>query len=250
MVVSLRLAAVTTAVRGSPLPSQTRWSLLPGLPRSTGFAPTWSPHAWPARSWCPHSPATSPAGPARPGDPRPGGGADQTPRRWPTRSGDASRSPASRSPALGRAAAARGGGPGHVHDRGQAGPIRDGAVPTAVGRPRWGREQRRHQRPQLIRYEVVSKSRHGARSCQANPKERNDVLLATRQCACSGASGQRRTVTSSGPVWIWASGACFERLRSGALGRWLPRAVIQGGCPGRSGRRGGGARGRRGCRSR
>src|SRR5215218_7930109 len=43
MVVSLILAAVTTAVSGSPPPSQTRWSLLPGLPRSTGFAPTWSP---------------------------------------------------------------------------------------------------------------------------------------------------------------------------------------------------------------
>src|SRR5215218_2530439 len=43
MVVSLTLAAVTTAVSGSPLPSQTRCSLLPGLPGSTGFAPTWSP---------------------------------------------------------------------------------------------------------------------------------------------------------------------------------------------------------------
>src|SRR5215218_6407660 len=42
-VVSLTLAAVTTAVRGSPLPSQTKCSLDPGLPRSTGFAPRWSP---------------------------------------------------------------------------------------------------------------------------------------------------------------------------------------------------------------
>jgi hypothetical protein len=63
MVVSLTLAAVTAAVSGSPLPSQTRCSLLPGLPRSTGFAPTWSPHAWPARSSCPRSPGTSPTGP-------------------------------------------------------------------------------------------------------------------------------------------------------------------------------------------
>jgi len=39
VLVSLTLAAVS----GSPPPSQTRWSLLPGLPRSTGFAPTWSP---------------------------------------------------------------------------------------------------------------------------------------------------------------------------------------------------------------
>jgi pimeloyl-ACP methyl ester carboxylesterase len=37
-VVSATLAAVTTTVSGSPLPSQTGWSLLPGLPRSTGFA--------------------------------------------------------------------------------------------------------------------------------------------------------------------------------------------------------------------
>src|SRR5215217_324266 len=43
MVVSLPLAAVTTAVSGGPPASQPRWSLLPGLPRSTGFAPTWSP---------------------------------------------------------------------------------------------------------------------------------------------------------------------------------------------------------------
>ena len=36
-VVSLTLAAVTTAVRGSPPPSQTKCSLDPGLPRSAGF---------------------------------------------------------------------------------------------------------------------------------------------------------------------------------------------------------------------
>jgi hypothetical protein len=50
MMVSLTLAAVTAAVSGSPSPSQTTWSLLPGLPRSTGFAPTWSPHAWPLQA--------------------------------------------------------------------------------------------------------------------------------------------------------------------------------------------------------
>src|SRR4029453_19216891 len=48
-VVSFTLAAVTTAARGSPPPSQTRWSLLPGLPRSTGLRPhgppTPGPHA-------------------------------------------------------------------------------------------------------------------------------------------------------------------------------------------------------------
>jgi hypothetical protein len=43
VVVPVTLAAVTAAVGGSPPPSQARWSLDPGLPRSTGFAPTWSP---------------------------------------------------------------------------------------------------------------------------------------------------------------------------------------------------------------
>jgi hypothetical protein len=39
MLVSLTLAAVTAPVSGTPLPSQTRWSLLPGLPRSTDLRP-------------------------------------------------------------------------------------------------------------------------------------------------------------------------------------------------------------------
>jgi hypothetical protein len=38
MLTSGTLAPVTTAASGSPRPSQTRWSLDPGLPRSTGFA--------------------------------------------------------------------------------------------------------------------------------------------------------------------------------------------------------------------
>jgi hypothetical protein len=41
---------------------------------------------------------------------------------------------------------------------------------AAVGRARWGREQGRHQRPMLIRYEVIHKCRHGAGSCQTTPK--------------------------------------------------------------------------------
>jgi hypothetical protein len=113
MVVSLTLAAVTTAVRGSPPPSQTSCSLVPGLPRSTGFAPTWSPHAGPARSWCPRSPGSSPADPARPGGPRPPGEEHQRRRRWPTRSAGASRSPASRSEFLSRQEPPGGGGAGH-----------------------------------------------------------------------------------------------------------------------------------------
>jgi hypothetical protein len=45
-----------------------------------------------------------------------------------------------------------------------------GAVPAAVGRARWGRQQRFDQRPQLVRHEVVSKGRHDRGSCQTNPK--------------------------------------------------------------------------------
>jgi hypothetical protein len=108
VVVSLTLAAVTTAVSGTPPSSQTSCSLVPGLPRSTGFAPTWSPHAGPARSWGPRSPGSSPAGPARRGGPRPPGEEHRRRRRWPTRSAGASRSPASRSRVPEPAGAARG----------------------------------------------------------------------------------------------------------------------------------------------
>ena len=66
------------------------------------------PHAWPGRSWCPHWPATSPAGRARPAGPAPPGGAGRTRPPSPTRSGAASRSPANRSRAHARAAAAMG----------------------------------------------------------------------------------------------------------------------------------------------
>ena len=54
------------------------------LARSTGLAPTWSPHAWRARSWCPRWPGTS-----RPGRPARAGrvhrrGAARTHPPWPT----------------------------------------------------------------------------------------------------------------------------------------------------------------------
>jgi hypothetical protein len=57
-------------------------------------------------------------------------------------------------------------------------------VPAAVGRARRGREQGRHQRPELVRYEVVSKGCHGAGSCQTNPKGTKRRLSAGR--AASG----------------------------------------------------------------
>jgi hypothetical protein len=106
--VSLTLAAVTAAVSGRPRPSLTRCSLDPGLPRSTGCAPTWSPHGWRARWPRPRRHATSPAGrPARAG-PRPPGGGGRTRRPWPTGPAGARRSPASRSRVLAQAGAPRG----------------------------------------------------------------------------------------------------------------------------------------------
>src|SRR5512142_3379161 len=42
-VMSLTLAAVTELASGMPLASVTRWCLLPGLPRSTGLGPVFSP---------------------------------------------------------------------------------------------------------------------------------------------------------------------------------------------------------------
>src|SRR6266536_2649155 len=45
--------------------SQAYRILLPGLPRSTGLAPTWSPHVWRARWPSPRSRATGPGGLAR-----------------------------------------------------------------------------------------------------------------------------------------------------------------------------------------
>jgi hypothetical protein len=81
--------------------------LAPGLATIDRICAHMVPHVWRARSWCPRSPSTSPARPAHPTDPGPPGGAGQTLPRWPTRSGAASRSPASRTRVPGPAAAAR-----------------------------------------------------------------------------------------------------------------------------------------------
>src|SRR5215217_3077950 len=172
MVVSLTLAAVTTAVSGSPLASQARWSLLPGLPRSTGFAPTWSPALGPHAHGVHARPrpvelallaqavqdlqvqgvedaGVGPLGEAAPAGRR-GAAAELAGRQEPP----------------------RGRGGGHVDDRGQAGPIRDGAVPAAIGRPRRGRQQGRDQRPQLVRHQVISKVVVTPDPARPTPKER------------------------------------------------------------------------------
>jgi hypothetical protein len=82
--------------------------LAPGLATIDGICAHLVPHAWPARSWCPHWPATSPAGPAHPAGPGPRDARRRTRRPSPTPLGGASMSPASRSRALGRAVAATG----------------------------------------------------------------------------------------------------------------------------------------------
>jgi hypothetical protein len=108
MVTSATLAAVIAAVSGSPPPSQTRCSLDPGLPRSTGFAPTWSPHVWRARWPNPGWHAASPAGLVGQAGPVFPGATARTRRPWPTGPGAARRSRASRSQARVLAGAAMG----------------------------------------------------------------------------------------------------------------------------------------------
>src|SRR5215217_5429540 len=138
MVVSLTLAAVTTAVSGSPRPSQTRWSLLPGLPRSTGFAPTWSP------ALGPHAHGVH----ARPRPVHLAALAEAVQDHKVELVEDAGVGPLGQAAPAGRRRAAAelpggqqapgGGGAGHEHDRGEAVAIGDGAMPAAVGRTRWG----------------------------------------------------------------------------------------------------------------
>ena len=71
----------------------------------------------------------------------------------------------SRSQAPGRAAAATGGGAGHVDDRGQAVAVRNHTVPAAVGRPGRGWQQRLDDRPQPVRHQVVNENRHRVQAC-------------------------------------------------------------------------------------
>jgi hypothetical protein len=170
------LAAVTAAASGRPWPSVTRWSLDPGLPRPTGFAPTWSPtlgayahgiHAGPR----PVQPAllaeqvehlqmqrvehTSP-GPFL--QPTPHGG-----RRAAAKLADREQPPWR-------------GGTGHVDDGGQAVAIADGTSPAAIRGTGWSWDQRGDQLPQLFRDKLLNKRRgHGQEPCHTSPEERNAV---------------------------------------------------------------------------
>jgi hypothetical protein len=127
------LAAVTSSHSGNPVPSAARWSLHPGLARSTGFAPVWSP------------PNRAQAKGVH-GDPRPveRSGRAELVQQQPLQSfehpgpGPLGKPP----PATRHTAAAeltdreqrpRGGGAGHEQDRSHAGPVRDGSRCAAAG---------------------------------------------------------------------------------------------------------------------
>ena len=101
------LAADNPTANGRPAASISRWYLDPGLPRSTGFAPTRSPHAAPAHSRCRWRPVTSRPGRRRRASPAADGAAAPTPRPVASRAAAASRSRRCRSQAPLPAAAAR-----------------------------------------------------------------------------------------------------------------------------------------------
>jgi hypothetical protein len=190
MVTSGRLAAVTAAVSGSPCPSQTSWILDPGLPRSTGFAPTWSP-ALGAHAGRVHAGArpVQPALLAEPvedvevepleharlrplGKPPPGG-------RW-----------RAAAELLSRQQPPRGGGARHVDDRGKAVAVADGAASATIRRAGWRRQEGLDDRPQLVGDEPINKRSHGRESCQTDPKGAKRRLTATPQPAEARAKQQ------------------------------------------------------------
>jgi hypothetical protein len=137
------------------------------------------PHAWRARSWCPRWPATSPPGLARPADPGPPSAVGRTRRRWPTRSGSASRSPLSRSRAPGPGAAAR--------ER--------------------NRQQRLDQCPQLVRHKIISEGCHGR--ILANRHHRSETTSSllvekvqeVRQLSLSASSHRARARFVASATW-------------------------------------------------
>jgi hypothetical protein len=163
---SLTLAAVTAGTSGSPWPSTIRCSLDPGLPRSTGFAPTWSP------AFGAHAHGVK----ARPRPVHQALGAQPIQQLVVQPLEHAGVAPLHQAAADRRLRAAAkltsgqqppgGRGPSHVHDRGQAVAIADGTGPAAVPRTRRGRQQRRDDRPQLVRDEglnqlVIMTRNHG-----------------------------------------------------------------------------------------
>jgi hypothetical protein len=180
MVTSEMLATVTTAVSGSPLPSQARWILDPGLPRSTGFAPTWSP-AFGAHTGRVHTRAR-PVQPARQTQPvqhlqvelleqaRLGPLVQPPPCRR--------RRPAAKF--LDWQEPPRGRGAGHVDDRGETAAIWNRSPPAAIPGARCGRQQGCDHPPEFVGNKVLSKGRHDQKLRQSRPRERNDALAGFR----------------------------------------------------------------------
>jgi hypothetical protein len=158
---SRALAAVSTTARGRPPASPARCSLVPCLPRSTGFAPVSAPF-----------------------DRADAGGVDQDPlqveaaglaqfvqqHRLELLEHPCAGPLVQAAPAGGRAAAAQllggqqvpgGGGAGHKQQRGHAVAVGDMAGDAAAGARRWGRQPRLDTGPQLAGQESIHKAGHG-----------------------------------------------------------------------------------------
>ena len=175
MMVSARLAAVTTTASGSPPPSQTRWSLDPGLPRSTGFAPTWSP-AFGAHAHGVHA-RPRPVQPALRTQPIQDLQVEPVKHAGVGPLGQAA--PAGRRRAapefLGRQQPPGSRGPGHVHDRREAVAVGDGPAPASIRRPRWNRQQGLEQSHSSLGTRSSTRMVMARDPARLTPKERNDV---------------------------------------------------------------------------
>ena len=100
---SWRFAPVSRVARGMPWRTAITCRLVPGLPRSVGFGPTWSPPFLQGRWRCPDRLAPSRSDPPRRGGPAGSGAADPRSRPPVSRATAASRSRRSRSPSPGAA---------------------------------------------------------------------------------------------------------------------------------------------------
>ena len=153
-----------------PAPLAGEVDLGPGMPRSTGFAPTWSP-AFGAHTGRVHTRAR-PVQPARQTKPvqhlqmelleHPGHGPLVQPA--PCRR----RRPAAKF--LDWQEPPRGQGAGHVDDRGETATIRNRSPSAAIPRARCDRQQGCDHPPQLLGNKVLSKGRHDQKLRQSRPK--------------------------------------------------------------------------------
>jgi hypothetical protein len=150
------LAADNPTANGIPVASISRWYLDPGLPRSTGFAPTSSPHTpGPHADRVDGGPrpvdlavvAQPVQQPMKQGLPHP----DGLPVAQPPPAGHA----AAAAQLLGRQQPPGHPSPQHIDDPAQHCPVPDSG-PTALGMGRLGWQQRLDGRPELVRDQLLS----------------------------------------------------------------------------------------------